>query len=432
MPRISYIRTSDPVVNPAMALTDLAGGLLSGYVGEQMRRQNLSDQQAEAAFGNPYERRRRAITWNSLPPELRDSTDKQMYQDMIMRGSDPTSVLRAYKERATDPVYGDQPTQKARLADVDSAVKSGLITADDQAGRDAIRRGQITLGSLLSRKYANADREEARASEQANRNAARADEDAKNAERAAQLQAALNVYPRSTTPILPPTGIASQIPGAPVRFSHPSDVESAARIEAARANAGRDDDRASARLEIDRQKAEVARERLQATLSKRDLSPDQRAQLQTALQTLNNPDSTREDRAAAYTTAWQMGAVPLDAAVQRPAAEARANVDSAKQTLEYLRDLGRRLTGQNQAAEFELYSQQFGIPMVASPSRDGTNTLRPNKAAILADYTARLRHAEATAAAAPAELSPRTANDLNDQLKSLSDDDLDAIITGRK
>lgn len=442
MPRISYIRPSDPVVDPGMAITDLTSGLLSGYVGEQIRRQNITQEQADAAYGNVFERRRRAITWNNLPQDVRGSTDSQFYQDMIMRGGDPMSVLRAHKERATDPVYGDQPTQKARLADFQTAVNSGLVAADDEATKEAIRKGQLTLGSLIGRRDTRSDKDAARAQELADRKELKAQTTAENAARANQLQQALGVNPSTPpTPFVIPTGITAQtgeIPGKPIQLSHPADVETAARIldsrnraDASQANAARDDERAATKLELDQQKLELAKERLKGTLAKRDLTPDQRTQLETALQTLNNPNATRDDRVAAYTTAWQMGAVPLDAAMQKPTAAARAGVDTAKQTLEYLRDLGHRLTGQNQAAELELYSKQFGIPMTEATAKDGAKTMRPNKDAILADYAQRLRAAAAAAANASQQLSPRGPTDVTDQLKALSDEELNRIITGR-
>ena len=166
MPRIVYDEPAQ--INPGMAAADLATGLFGGLLQGQMAEQQRARSQEEAAFGNPYERRRRALTWQTLPENVRSAPNSALYQQLIMSGADPMSVLKAHQELDTDPVYGDTKTQKARGADLEAARKGGLITEDDVAGQEAIRRGELTLGQLIK------NRESAKLSKQEKDDAAAA------------------------------------------------------------------------------------------------------------------------------------------------------------------------------------------------------------------------------------------------------------------
>lgn len=146
MPRITYDQPQQ--VSPGLAITDLAGGLLGGYLQGTLQNEQADRAAQDAALGNPYERRRRMLSLAALPPEIRDSPNAQTYRQMIMSGGSLDSVLRAHRELDTDPVYGDTRVRKAREQDVQTAVASKLIDPGDAASAEAIRRGELTLGKL--------------------------------------------------------------------------------------------------------------------------------------------------------------------------------------------------------------------------------------------------------------------------------------------
>jgi hypothetical protein len=223
-------------------VSNVAGGLLQGYGGQILTENERKRSQQEQAFGNPYQRVRRAALWNSMPEDVRGAPNAALYQELIAGGADPRTVLDTHRELSSDPAYGDAKTKASREAALKAAIGAGYVDANDQAGAEAFRRGETTIGQQWTRKKAQTEkdaeekrqRDEKLADEKRRRDQGLSDDKTKRDElkaRAGQVAKELGVGQPTPPAAVPtwgggmvPTG-TMPIPGTPgTEFSDPQDV----------------------------------------------------------------------------------------------------------------------------------------------------------------------------------------------------------------
>jgi len=413
MPRIVYDEPAQ--INPGMAVADLATGLFGGLLQGQMAEQQRARSQEEAAFGNPYERRRRALTWQTLPENVRSAPNSALYQQLIMSGADPMSVLKAHQELDTDPVYGDTKTQKARMADLEAARKGGLIDPNDTAGQEAIRRGELTLGQLIK------NRESAKLSKQEKDDAAaarRTEKDQERAEkkgRAGQMQRALGVgLPGGPVPAVIPTGgaggaVVAQVPTTPgVQFEDPADVEAAARIgDARKAQAFTQADKTHDN-ELNDRKAETQRVLAEAKAKGMNLSEDDMNLAAHHLGIYNDPKSPASARDSSAIWLQRKGILDKGAMVYKPSAEQTAEHTDAGKKLDDLQNRGKSFDDARSGPEAMIrYAQENGIKLDTNAKGRPVLTAA-TEAAIRKHLADAIKAAEAAVNTARQGLAPRT------------------------
>jgi len=440
MPRIVYDAPAQ--IDPGMAVADLATGLFGGLLQGQMAEQQRARSQEEAAGGNPYERRRRALTWQTLPENVRSAPNSALYQQLIMSGADPMSVLKAHQELDTDPVYGDTKTQKARGADLEAARKGGLITEDDVAGQEAIRRGELTLGQLIK------NRESAKLSKQEKDDAAAARKTEKDQERAeakgraGQMQRALGVgLPSDPVPAVIPTGgagaVVAQVPTRPgVQFEDPADVEAAARIgDARKAEASREKDR-----EHDNQLSDAREETRRVLADARakgmNLSEDDMALATHHLGIYNDPKSPASARDASAIWLQRKGILDKGAMVYKPSAEQTAEHTDAGKKLAELQDRGKSFDDARSGPEAMMrYAEENGIKLDTNAKGRPVLTAA-TEAAVRKHLADAIRAAEAALGAARQGLRPntgptKTPTVVTDEVRKIPSEDKKRMLQGR-
>ena len=440
MPRIVYDEPAQ--INPGMAVADLATGLFGGLLQGQMAEQQRARSQEEAAFGNPYERRRRALTWQTLPENVRSAPNSALYQQLIMSGADPMSVMKAHQELDTDPVYGDTKTQKARMADLEAARKGGLLDPNDTAGQEAIRRGELTLGQLIK------NRESAKLSKQEKDDAAatrRADKDQERAEkkgRAGQMQRALGVgLPGDPVPAVIPTGgaggaVVAQVPTTPgVQFEDPADVEAAARIgDARKAEASREKDRAHDN-ELNDRKAETQRVLAEAKAKGVTLSEDEMDLAAQHLNTANDPKApeSARNRSKVWLRAhklWGEGDMAY-----KPSAMQSAEHSDARARLAALQDRAKAFDGREGPDAMLGYAQANGIKLDTNAKGRPVLTAA-TEAAIRKHLADAIKAAEAAVDASRQGLGPntgptKTPTVVTDEVRKISAEEKKRMLQGR-
>lgn len=436
MPRVTY--DAPQQISPGLALTDLATGLLTGYAGQQAQNDREDRAQQQAAMGNPYQRIRRNITWNALPPEIRGSRNAAMYQDMVMNGADPTAILRAHKELDADPVYGDEATRKARQADLDAAMKGGLLEPNDTAGQEGVRRGELTLGQLLkNRETAKLTKQEKDAAA-ATKKAEKDETAAENKKRAGQLSKGLGLdRPGDPVPVVIPTGgagaVATQVPTRPgMEFDNPADVEAYARIKDSQQvhkdlqnERKTDNERADRKLEIQRVIADAKRNGVTLTEDEMDLAAHH-------LDIVNDPKApdTAKNRSKVWLRAHKM--LGEGDMTYKPTAEQTAAHTDAQKALDRLVATEKSFNGATGPDAIRAYAQQNGIKL--SVNAKGRPMLTPeSEAAARKHLNDAIQAAQKAVDDTRAGMSPKTAAPAKpeDQVSQMTREQKKALLQSR-
>jgi hypothetical protein len=337
----------------------LSGGFLQGTTQQLLTQQERDRQQREAAMGNPYQRVARLATWQSLPEEVRSGRNAPLYQNLVAGGADPMQVIGAHRELETDPVYGDQKTQAARKKALEVAMRAGHVQEGDEATREAVMRGEMTLGKLIGRKDAQTEKQADRQYEEGQKKADRETKNAEEAQRAAGLQQALGVgLPKPRQGVVVPTGGASftqvPLPDQPGQtFTNPEDVKTVAAHE-----------RQQQSLAIQRQRAEQAKASLQRAQGREDLTPEARQKVEAALEVMNDPNATEAEYAQAFVVAREFGFAPQAAALQRESPGKQVMREQIEAQLTQLRNLANNMLGPNKDEWVANYAERHGIPKV--------------------------------------------------------------------
>jgi hypothetical protein len=400
-----------PMNDTEAGLYDLVGGLSGGFVQgatqQLMTQQERDRQQREAAYGNPYQRAARLTTWNSLPEDVRSSANAPLLQNLVAGGADPLQVIGAHRELESDPVYGDSKTRASRDKALQVALRSGQIAEDDEATKEAFRRGEMTLGKMLARRDQKADKAEERTYSEGRETTKRQAEQEEDATRAGQLQEALGVgreQPRP--PVTIPTGGANftQVPLPPkpaVRFSNPQDVVAVANQE-----------RGQHSLELRKQKAAEAKQALTQAAGRVDLTPEQRQKVQTALEVMNDQGASEAEYAQAFMVAREFGFAPQAAAIQKQSPQEETANRLAMNELSALQDIQTKMMGPDGRKWMAAWAERFKIPPAGVDPTTGLPAI--NKEAVfkhLAETIAQLKQQATALPQQPAQAAPTDSPD---------------------
>lgn len=373
-------------------VSNVAGGLLQGYGGQILTDRERQRTQQEQAFGNPYQRVRRAALWNAMPEDVRNAPNAGLYQELVAGGADPQTVLATHRELSSDPAYGDAKTQASRAAAIKAAQGAGYLDPTDQVGAEAMRRGETTIGQLWTRKKAQTEKD--------------AEETKKKGElkaRAGQVAKELGVGQPTPPAAVPtwgggmvPTG-AMPIPGTPgTEFSDPQDVLHVAGERRLRQTAEVNAADKTADNQLQARRADVNAQRVQAYiehLQQKDAPPsdeeiDQVAEL---MQESNPSISLRKARADAKLAVQYKIKPPA----QRPPTESAA-AWAARDEINALEAQGQKLIndpdpdvkkdGQKLLEQAQLkrqaYAQQFGSALPPQGSGGGAPPTDPHTTAL--------------------------------------------------
>lgn len=384
-------------------VSNVAGGLLQGYGGQVLTERERQRSQQEAANGNPYQRVRRAALWNAMPEDVRNAPNAGLYQELIAGGADPQTVLSTHRELSSDPAYGDAKTQASRAAALKAAQGAGYLDPTDQAGAEAMRRGETTIGQLWTRKQSQTQKD---AEEKRQRDEKLTDEKRRRDElktRAGQVAKELGVGQPTPPAAVPtwgggmvPTG-AMPIPATPgTEFSDPQDVMHVAGERRLRQTAEVNAADKTADNQLQARKADVNAQRVQAYiehLQQKDAPPtdeeiDQVAEL---MQESNPSISLRKARADAKLAVQYKIKPPA----QRPPTESAA-AWAARDEINALEAQGLQLSrsdlpedkarGQQLLARAQqlrqAYAQQFGSALPPQGSGGAAPPADPHTTAL--------------------------------------------------
>lgn len=369
MPRI--VPYNDPEAGAYDLAGGLAGGILQGYAGQLMTQQERDRQQREAATGNPYERAKRAATWASLPEDIRSSPNAAMFQNLVAGGADPVQVIGAHREMSTDPAYGDPKTQASRKKALEVAMRAGHVKADDEATKEAVLRGELTLGKMLGRKESQAEKEADRTYSEGLAAKTRTEKEAKDAQRAGLLQQQLGVgqaTPPTTRERTPEEGgylyadPNITTPGQPgVPFTDPEDVKAVASHARQKENAETAASQKERALAIQQQRVDQAKQTLARASGRSDLTPEQRTRVEAALEVMNDATATAGEYSQAFVVAREFGFAPQAAAIQKQSPQEEAQLQTARADYAQLKQLETNMMGPNGDDWVNNYASKHGI-----------------------------------------------------------------------
>ncbi len=400
-------------------VSNVAGGLLQGYGGQILTQRERQQSQQEQAFGNPYQRVRRAALWNSMPEDVRGAPNAALYQELIAGGADPRTVLDTHRELSSDPAYGDAKTKASREAALKAAIGAGYVDANDQAGAEAFRRGETTIGQQWTRKKAQTEkdaeekrqRDEKLADEKRRRDQGLSDDKTKRDElkaRAGQVAKELGVGQPTPPAAVPtwgggmvPTG-TMPIPATPgTEFSDPQDVVHVAGERRLRQTAEVNAADKTADNQLQARKADINAQRVQAYiehLQQKDAPPsDEEIDQVAELMQESNPSITLRKARADAKLAVQYKIKPP---AQRPptasaaAWAAQSEIEALQaQGQQMLRDpdpdtqqRGQALLAQAQQKR-QAYAQQFGSALPPQGSGGAAPAQPQDPAATAAQMT---------------------------------------------
>lgn len=377
MPRIVPYR--DPEQGMYDLIGGLAGGFLQGASRQLISQQEREQQQRDAAFGNPYQRLARTATWASLPEDIRSAPNAPLYQNLIASGADPLQVMGAHKELQTDPAYGDPETQKARRKALDVAMKAGHVAADDEATKEAVLRGEMTLGKLISRRDAQTEKQGDRTYSEGLDAKKQTEKKADEAARAATLQEALGVgRPQQRGSLVVPTGGANftQVPLPPKpgqTFTDPEDVKTVASETRMRESAATAATQKEQALSIQKQRLDQARQNLARASGRADLTPEQRTRVEAALEVMNDAGATEAEYAQAFVVAREFGFAPQAAAIQKQSPQEEMQSRLLQNEIANLQDLKTKMLSPDGDDWVQNWAKQNGL----KPSGTSQTTGRP-------------------------------------------------------